>query len=86
MDDYVVIYPVSYPPTYNIDNVELWGIELSGRYIFCRYFEVERNYTYEETEKHGDKIIEKIYAENDLFNTTKYFLNLTLRAKPRSRF
>lgn len=82
IDDYVVIYPVSYPPTYNIDNVKLWGIELSGRYIFCRYFEVEGNYTYEETEKHGDKIIEEIYGENDLFNAPKHLLNLTLRAKP----
>ncbi len=26
------------------------------------------NYTYEETKKHGDKIVEKIYAENDLLN------------------
>lgn len=82
IDDYVVIYPVSYPPTYNIDNVELWGIELSGRYVFCRYFEVEGNYTYEETEKHGDKIIEEIYAENDLFNAPKHLLNFTFRAKP----
>ena len=82
IDDYIIIYPVSYPPTYNIDNVELWGIELSGRYVFSRYFEVEGNYTYEETEKHGDKIIEEIYAENDLFNAPKHLFNFTLRAKP----
>ena len=82
IDDYIIIYPISYPPTYNINKVKLWGIELSGRYVFCRFFEMEGSYTYEETEKHGDKIIEEIYGENDLFNAPKHLLNLTLRAKP----
>ncbi len=81
--DYINIYPVSYPPTYNVDNVEIRGVELSGKYMFCRRFEAEGSYTYEETQKHGDDLVEKMYGgENDLFNAPKHLLNVTLRARP----
>ena len=83
IDDYINIYPVSYPPTYNVDNVDIWGIEVSGKYVFCRQFEIEGSYTYEKTEKHGDKLVEGLYnGEDDLFNAPKHLLNITLRTRP----
>ncbi len=87
IDNYIETFPVSYPPTYNVDSMYIRGIELSGKYVFSDRFEVEGNYTYEETEKHGDKLIEKLYSnEKDLANTPKHLFNLTFRAKPFKGF
>ena len=82
LKDYITIYPVSYPPTYNVDKVRIWGVELSGVYTFNQYLEVETNYTFTKNKKEGDEIIEKLYATDELFNAPEHLLNLTLRSRP----
>lgn len=82
LDDYVNIYPVSYPPTYNVDNVGLWGMELAGVYTFCQYLEAEAIYTWMANQTSGDPITEKLYGKNELFNAPDHVLNLTLRSRP----
>lgn len=85
--DYINKFPISYPPTYNVNSLDLWGLELSGKYIFCRYLEIEGSYTYEDTKKHRDKLVEKMYGgENDLSNAPRNLLNVTLRARPFKGF
>ncbi len=86
LQDYINVYPVSYPPTYNVDHVRIWGLELSGVYTINDHMEAEAVYTWMENEKEGDKIIEKIYGKNELFNAPDHILNLTLRSRPVTAF
>ncbi len=86
IDDYIVIYPTSYPPTYNIDNVQLWGLELSGIYNVCRWLEVEGNYAFIQNKKQGDEIVETLYGRDELFNAPEHILNVFLRARPFEGF
>ena len=82
LDNYVNIYPVSYPPTYNVDGVKIWGVELTGVYTFNRYLEVEAVYTYMNNKVDGDEIVQKLYGRDELFNAPDHILNLTLRSRP----
>lgn len=86
IDDYIVIYPVSYPPTYNVDNVQLWGLELSGIYNFSRWLEVEGNYAFVQNKKRGDEIVETLYGRDELFNAPEHILNVFVRTRPFEGF
>jgi|GEM_PF-4015593 len=86
IDDYIVIYPVSYPPTYNVDNVQLWGMELSGIYNFSRWLELEGNYAFVQNKKRGDEIVETLYGSDELFNAPEHILNIFLRTRPFEGF
>ena len=82
IDDYINVYPVSYPPTYNVDNVKIYGVELTGVYTYNRYLEIEAIYTLMGNKVENDKIIQKIYGKDELFNAPDQVLNLTLRSRP----
>ncbi len=82
IEDYIELFPVSYPPTYNVDNVHVSGLEVSGKYLLSPVFEIECSYTWEHTKKHGDKLIEKLYNETKLANSPTHLFNLTFRAGP----
>ena len=86
IDDYIMIYPISYPPTYNVDNVQLWGLEVSGIYTFSKWLEVEGNYAFVQNEKKGDEITEGIYETDDLFNAPEHVLNVFIRTRPFKGF
>jgi outer membrane receptor protein involved in Fe transport len=81
-----VIYPVSYPPTYNVDNVQLWGLEVAGIYSFSRWLEIEANYAFIQNKKRGDDIVETLYGRDELFNAPEHVLNVFLRARPFEGF
>jgi outer membrane receptor protein involved in Fe transport len=82
LENYVTIYPVSYPPTYNVDAVKLWGVEFTGIYTFNRYLEAEAVYTWLKNKVEGDEIVKKLYGRDELFNAPDHILNLTLRSRP----
>jgi len=82
IENYIELFPVSYPPTYNVDKVYVRGVEVSGKYLLSPVFAIECSYTWEDTEKHGDKLIEKLYNETQLANAPSHLFNLILRAGP----
>ncbi len=86
IDDYIVIYPVSYPPTYNVDKVQLWGLECSGVYTFSKWLELEAAYAFIQNDKEGDEIVEKLYGRKELFNAPEHTLNIFVRSRPLEGF
>lgn len=82
LEDYINIYPVSNPPTYNVDKVKIWGAEFTGIYTFNRYLEAEAVYTWMDNKVEGDSLVKKLYNREELFNAPEHILNLTLRSRP----
>ncbi len=82
VDDYLVIFPTYYPPTYNIDNLKLWGIELQGKWSPSRYFEIAGSYTFEENDTDGDYLTDALFNKDELFDAPKHLFTVTLRSNP----
>ena len=86
INDYIVVFPVSYPPTYNIDNVQLWGLELTGNCTITKWLEVEANYTFMQNHKEGDALVERLYDTDKLFNAPENILSVFIRIRPFEGF
>ena len=80
------IFPTSYPPTYNADNVQLWGLEPNGSYNFCKYLEIEGNYAFIQNHVRGDELVRKLYGREELFNAPEHILNVFIRSRPFEGF
>jgi len=87
IDDYIVLFPSSYPPTYNVDNVQLWGLEVDGSYTFCKWLEIEGNYAFIQNHVRGDELVQGLYdGREELFNAPENVLNVFVRSRPFEGF
>ena len=68
VDDYIRTifgYPMG-RVIYNIDRVDFQGIEFEAAYDVSRSFKIWANYTYQDTEKHGDILDHSMELTNEL--------------------
>ncbi|NIA11226.1 MAG: TonB-dependent receptor [Nitrospiraceae bacterium] len=79
INDYVGKYPTNHAPTYNIDNVKLYGAVLEGRKSLMRNVSFRGLLTYENTRKSGDRLL---VDSKRLPNIPKWKFDGYLRVEP----
>jgi outer membrane receptor protein involved in Fe transport len=58
INDYIEMYPASHAPTYNVDRVDLYGVELETSIeLIPGVLKFNSNITRQESDKHGDPLM-----------------------------